>query len=175
MGFRRRLALFVVTILVAVQAITAGTILYFTRTVLMRDGETSLQRSAASISQQLNNDSRRVAETIAGFAANSGVRGIYAKFASDMNGLKETLGNADYVRVQLSGSDGRVELDSGSMGGGASDQATPHLPLSGTSLARGRRFVQRCRDRARPQADLGGRCADLADQPGHVGDRGTPA
>jgi diguanylate cyclase (GGDEF)-like protein len=113
MGFRFRLATFLVLALVTVQVLTAGLVYSVTRHQLIDEGKRQLGISATAFGRQLDDISERVAASVQVLALDFALRSAIAQ--RDQATLRSALANhgrrVGAARMQLVGLDGTVEAD----------------------------------------------------------------
>jgi diguanylate cyclase (GGDEF)-like protein len=113
MGFRFRLATFLVAALVTVQVLTAGLVYSVTRHQLIGEGKRQLGVSASAFGRQLDDISERVAASVQVLALDYALRSAIAQ--RDQATVRSALANhgkrVGAARMQLVGVDGRVEAD----------------------------------------------------------------
>jgi diguanylate cyclase (GGDEF)-like protein len=113
MGFRFRLASFLVLALVTVQVLTAGLVYSVTRHQLIDEGKRQLGVSASAFGRQLDDISERVAASVQVLALDFALRSAIAQ--RDQATLRSALANhgqrVGATRMQLVGVDGRIEAD----------------------------------------------------------------
>jgi diguanylate cyclase (GGDEF)-like protein len=113
MGFRFRLASFLVLALVTVQVLTAGLVYSVTRHQLIDEGKRQLGVSATAFSRQLDETSERVAASVQVLSLDFALRSAIAQ--RDQATLRSALANhgqrVGATRMQLVGVDGRIEAD----------------------------------------------------------------
>jgi diguanylate cyclase (GGDEF)-like protein len=113
MGFRFRLASFLVAALVTVQVLTAGLVYSVTRHQLIDEGKRQLGISATAFGRQLDDISERVAASVQVLALDYALRSAIAQ--RDQATVTSALANhgsrVGAVRMQLIGTDGRIEAD----------------------------------------------------------------
>ena len=113
MGFRVRLASFLVAVLVTVQVLTAGLVYSVTRHQLIDEGKRQLGISATAFGRQLDDISERVAASVQVLALDYALRSAIAQ--RDQATVRSALANhgqrVGAVRMQLVGTDGRIEAD----------------------------------------------------------------
>jgi len=120
MGFRFRLASFLVLSLVTVQVLTAVLVYSVTRTQLLREGERQLGSASVAFGRQLDDMSERVAGSVEVLALDFALRSAIAQ--RDQATLRSALANhgrrVGATRMQLVGVDGSVEADTLAGAGG---------------------------------------------------------
>jgi hypothetical protein len=135
MGFRFRLASFLVLALVTVQVLTAGLVYSVTRHQLIDEGKRQLGVSASAFGRQLDDISERVAASVQVLALDFALRSAIAQ--RDQATLRSALANhgqrVGATRMQLVGVDGRIEADTLP---GPAGQAFPYNDLLERSLER---------------------------------------
>jgi diguanylate cyclase (GGDEF)-like protein len=113
MGFRFRLASFLVATLVTVQLLTAGLVYSVTRHQLIDEGKRQLGIAAGAFGRQLDDMSERVAASVQVLALDYALRSAIAQ--RDRATVRSALANhgsrVGAVRMQLVGIDGRIEAD----------------------------------------------------------------
>ncbi|MEO8161172.1 MAG: EAL domain-containing protein [Arenimonas sp.] len=113
MGFRFRLASFLVAALVSVQVLTAVLVYSVTRHQLIDEGKRQLGVQATAFGRQLDDLSERVATSVQVLALDYALRSAIAQ--RDQDTLRSALGNhgrrVGATRMQLIGTDGRIEAD----------------------------------------------------------------
>lgn len=113
MGFRFRLASFLVAALVTVQVLTAALVYSVTRHELIDEGKRQLGVSATAFGRQLDDISERVAVSVQVLALDFALRSAIAQ--RDQATVRSALRNhgqrVGAARMQLVGTDGRVEVD----------------------------------------------------------------
>lgn len=113
MGFRFRLASFLVAALVTVQVLTAGLVYSVTRHQLIDEGKRQLGISASAFGRQLDDISARVAASVEVLSLDFALRSAIAQ--RDQDTLRSALANhgrrVGAVRMQLIDTDGHVEAD----------------------------------------------------------------
>lgn len=128
MGFRLRLALFLVATLVAVQALTALLLYEVTRRALIAEGERQLGVAAQAFVRQLDDLSQRVADNVQVLALDYALRAAIAE--RDRDTVRSALRNhgrrVGAARMFQLGLDGSVQADTGEEG----DAPATHFPLA---------------------------------------------
>jgi diguanylate cyclase (GGDEF)-like protein len=128
MGFRLRLALFLVATLVAVQALTALLLYEVTRRALIAEGERQLGVAAEAFVRQLDDLSQRVADNVQVLALDYALRAAIAE--RDRGTVRSALRNhgrrVGAARMFLLGLDGSVQADTGDEGAALAG----HFPLA---------------------------------------------
>jgi len=113
MGFRFRLASFLVAALVTVQVLTAGLVYSVTRHQLIDEGKRQLGVAAGAFDRQLDDMSERVAASVQVLSLDFALRSAIAQ--SDQATVRSALANhgrrVGATRMQLVGVDGRIEAD----------------------------------------------------------------
>jgi diguanylate cyclase (GGDEF)-like protein len=113
MGFRFRLASFLVAALVTVQVLTAALVYSVTRHQLIDEGKRQLGISASAFGRQLDDISARVAASVEVLSLDFALRSAIAQ--RDQATLRSALANhgrrVGAVRMQLIDTDGHVEAD----------------------------------------------------------------
>jgi diguanylate cyclase (GGDEF)-like protein len=113
MGFRFRLASFLVAALVTIQVLTAGLVYSVTRHQLIDEGKRQLGISASAFGRQLDDISARVAASVEVLSLDFALRSAIAQ--RDQATLRSALANhgkrVGAVRMQLIDTDGHVEAD----------------------------------------------------------------
>jgi diguanylate cyclase (GGDEF)-like protein len=113
MGFRFRLASFLVAALVTVQVLTAGLVYSVTRHQLIDEGKRQLDVAARAFGRQLDDISDRVAASVQVLALDYALRSAIAQ--RDQATLRSALANhgrrVGATRMQLIGTDGIIEAD----------------------------------------------------------------
>lgn len=113
MGFRFRLASFLVAALVTVQVLTAGLVYSVTRHQLIDEGKRQLAVAATAFGRQLEDISERVAASVQVLALDYALRSAIAQ--RDRATVRSALANhgrrVGAARMQLLGTDGRIEAD----------------------------------------------------------------
>jgi diguanylate cyclase (GGDEF)-like protein len=113
MGFRFRLATFLVLVLVTVQLLTASLVYSVTRHQLIDEGKRQLGISSTAFGRQLDDISERVAASVQVLALDYALRSAIAQ--RDQATLRSALANhgqrVGAARMQLVGVDGLVEAD----------------------------------------------------------------
>ena len=113
MGFRFRLASFLVAALVTVQLLTAALVYSVTRHELIDEGKRQLGVSATAFGTQLADISQRVAASVQVLSLDFPLRSAIAQ--RDQATVRSALANhgqrVGATRMQLVGMDGRVEAD----------------------------------------------------------------
>ena len=113
MGFRFRLASFLVAALVTVQVLTAGLVYSVTRHGLIDEGRRQLGVSATAFGRQLDDISERVAASVQVLALDYALRSAIAQ--RDRETVRSALRNhgqrVGAARMQLIGTDGQIEAD----------------------------------------------------------------
>jgi diguanylate cyclase (GGDEF)-like protein len=121
MRFRLRLALFLVTSLVAVQVLTALLLYQITRSALIAEGERQLALAATAFARQLDDLSQRVADNVEVLALDYPLRAAIAE--RDRDTVRSALRNhgrrVGAERMLLLGLDGTIQADT------AEDAAPP--------------------------------------------------
>ena len=113
MGFRFRLASFLVVALVTVQVLTAGLVYSVTRHELIDEGKRQLGVSATAFDRQLDDISERVAASVQVLALDFALRSAIAQRdqATVQSALRNHGKRVGAARMQLVGTDGRIEAD----------------------------------------------------------------
>ena len=113
MGFRFRLASFLVAALVTVQVLTAGLVYSVTRHELIDEGKRQLGVSAAAFGRQLDDISDRVAASVQVLALDFALRSAIAQRdkATVQSALRNHGKRVGAARMQLVGTDGLVVAD----------------------------------------------------------------
>jgi diguanylate cyclase (GGDEF)-like protein len=113
MGFRFRLASFLVAALVSVQVLTAGLVYSVTRHELIDEGKRQLGVSATAFGRQLDDISERVAASVQVLALDFALRSAIAQRdqATVQSALRNHGQRVGAARMQLVGTDGRIEAD----------------------------------------------------------------
>lgn len=113
MGFRFRLASFLVAALVTVQVLTAVLVYSVTRHELINEGKRQLGISATAFGRQLDDISQRVAASVQVLSLDFALRSAIAQ--RDQATVRSALGNhgrrVGAARMQLVGTDGVIEAD----------------------------------------------------------------
>ncbi|HET9484586.1 MAG TPA: cache domain-containing protein, partial [Xanthomonadales bacterium] len=113
MGFRLRLALFLVATLVSIQLLTAVLVYAVTRGALIDEGERQLVVAARAFVRQLDDISERVATNVQVLALDYALRAAIAQ--RDQGTVRSVLRNhgrrVGAERMLLIGLDGRIEAD----------------------------------------------------------------
>src|SRR4249919_3896685 len=113
MGFRFRLASFLVAALVTVQVLAAGLVYSVTRHELINEGKRQLGVAATAFGHQLDEISARVAASVQVLALDFALRSAIAQRdqATVQSALRNHGQRVGAARMQLVGTDGRVEAD----------------------------------------------------------------
>jgi diguanylate cyclase (GGDEF)-like protein len=113
MGFRLRLALFVVAVLVVVQGLTAVLVYRVARNELIGEGQRQLGVAAGAFVRQLDDISRRVADSVQVLAQDFALRSAIAQRdeATLLSALRNHGQRVGATQMLLVGVDGRVEAD----------------------------------------------------------------
>jgi diguanylate cyclase (GGDEF)-like protein len=113
MGFRFRLASFLVAALVGVQVLTAGLVYSVTRHELIDEGKRQLGVASAAFGRQLDDISERVAGSVQVLALDYALRSAIAQ--RDQATVRSALSNhgkrVGAARMQLIDTDGKIEAD----------------------------------------------------------------
>ncbi|WP_445145140.1 putative bifunctional diguanylate cyclase/phosphodiesterase [Dyella sp. Tek66A03] len=128
-GFRMRLALFVVTTIVAVQALTAVLVSEVTHRQLVAEGKRQLTASADTFVDQLDDISTRVAESVQILALDYALRAAIAQHDKDtvFSVLRNHGRRVGATRMLMMGLDGTIQVDT--LGGSSSLQRFPFPDL----------------------------------------------
>ncbi len=112
-GFRMRLALFVVTTIVAVQALTAVLVSEVTHRQLVAEGKRQLTASADAFVDQLDDISTRVAESVQILALDYALRAAIAQHDKDtvFSVLRNHGRRVGAARMLMMGLDGTIQVD----------------------------------------------------------------
>jgi len=113
MGFRLRLALFVVAVLVMVQGVTALLVYQVARSELIGEGQRQLDMAAGAFVRQLDDISRRVADSVQVLAQDFALRSAIAQHdeATLLSALRNHGRRVGATQMLLVGVDGQVEAD----------------------------------------------------------------
>src|SRR6476659_3979624 len=113
MTFRTRLALFLVAILIVVQALTAGLVYGVTRHALIDEGRRQLDVAAGAFARQLDDLSTRVASSVQVLSLDFALRSAIAQRDRDtvLSALRNHGRRVGATQMLLVGLDGRVEAD----------------------------------------------------------------
>lgn len=113
MGFRFRLASFLVAALVTVQVLTAGLVYSVTRHELINEGKRQLGVAAGAFGRQLDEISERVAASVQVLALDFALRSAIAQRdqATVQSALRNHGQRVGATRMQLVGTDGHIEAD----------------------------------------------------------------
>ncbi|MGY4514533.1 EAL domain-containing protein [Lysobacter sp. HA18] len=113
MTFRTRLALFLVAILIVVQALTAGLVYGVTRHALIDEGRRQLDVAAGAFARQLDDLSARVASSVQVLSLDFALRSAIAQRDRDtvLSALRNHGRRVGATQMLLVGLDGRVEAD----------------------------------------------------------------
>jgi diguanylate cyclase (GGDEF)-like protein len=113
MGFRFRLAMFFVAALVAVQGLTAALVYQVARHELIGEGQRQLDAAADAFVRQLDDISRRVADSVQVLALDFALRSAIAQRdeATLLSALRNHGRRVGATQMFLVGVDGRVEAD----------------------------------------------------------------
>jgi diguanylate cyclase (GGDEF)-like protein len=113
MGFRLRLALFLVATLAAVQLLTAVLVYGVTRNALIKEGERQLAETATVFVRQLDDVSERVAENVEVLVLDYALRAAIAQRdqATVLSALRNHGRRVGAERMLLIGLDGTIEAD----------------------------------------------------------------
>src|SRR5687768_7926983 len=113
MGFRFRLATFLVAALVTVQLLTAVLVYSVTRHQLIGEGKRQLAASSTTFGRQLDDISDRVAASVQVLALDFALRSAIAQRdqATVQSALRNHGKRVGAARMQLVGTDGRIEAD----------------------------------------------------------------
>ncbi|WP_133500895.1 putative bifunctional diguanylate cyclase/phosphodiesterase [Cognatilysobacter terrigena] len=113
MTFRTRLALFLVAILIAVQALTAGLVYGVTRRALIDEGRRQLDIASGAFARQLDDLSARVASSVQVLSLDFALRSAIAQRDRDtvLSALRNHGRRVGATQMLLVGLDGRVEAD----------------------------------------------------------------
>jgi diguanylate cyclase (GGDEF)-like protein len=113
MGFRFRLAMFFVAALVAVQGLTAALVYQVARHELITEGQRQLDVAADAFARQLDDISRRVADSVQVLALDFALRSAIAQRdeATLLSALRNHGRRVGATQMFLVGVDGRVEAD----------------------------------------------------------------
>lgn len=136
MGFRFRLAMFVVAALVAVQGLTALMVYRVARAELVGEGQRQLEVAADAFVRQLDDISRRVAESVNVLALDFALRSAIAQRdeATLLSALRNHGRRVGARQMFLVGVDGRIEADT--RGTFASGARFPYADLVDRALDR---------------------------------------
>ncbi|GAB1594947.1 putative bifunctional diguanylate cyclase/phosphodiesterase [Lysobacter claricitrinus] len=147
MTFRTRLALFLVAILIAVQALTAGLVYGVTRHALIDEGRRQLDVASGAFARQLDDLSAHVASSVQVLSLDFALRSAIAQRDRDtvLSALRNHGRRVGATQMLLVGLDGRVEADTaGRIAEGApfpyADlvERAPQRPASAVVAANGR-------------------------------------
>ncbi|AXK73259.1 EAL domain-containing protein [Lysobacter sp. TY2-98] len=113
MTFRSRLALFLVAILIVVQALTAGLVYGVTRRALIDEGRRQLDVASGAFARQLDDLSARVASSVQVLSLDFALRSAIAQRDRDtvLSALRNHGRRVGATQMLLVGLDGRVEAD----------------------------------------------------------------
>ena len=129
MGFRFRLASFLVAALVSVQVLTAGLVYSVTRHELIDEGKHQLGVASAAFGRQLDDVSERVAASVQVLALDFALRSAIAQ--RDQATVRSALRNhglrVGAARMQLVGIDGQIQADT--LGASATAAMFPYRDL----------------------------------------------
>ncbi|MHA6205890.1 putative bifunctional diguanylate cyclase/phosphodiesterase [Dyella soli] len=129
LGFRLRLTLFVVTTIVAVQALTAVLVTQITRHQLIAEGGRQLTMSANTFVNQLDDISARVAESVQVLALDYALRAAIAQRDRDtvLSVLRNHGRRVGATRMLMIGLDGSIQADTAASGSGLQRFPFPEL------------------------------------------------
>jgi diguanylate cyclase (GGDEF)-like protein len=130
MGFRLRLALFLVATLVAAQVLTALLLYEVTRRALIAEGERQLTAAAEAFARQLDDLSRRVADSVQVLALDYPLRAAIAERDADTvrSALRNHGRRVGAERMLLLGLDGTIQADTRDPGTTAASAARFEFP-----------------------------------------------
>ena len=131
MGFRLRLALFLVATLAAVQLLTAALVYEVTRRALIKEGERQLAQTAVAFVRQLDDVSERVAENVEVLVLDYALRAAIAQRdqATVLSALANHGRRIGAERMLLIGLDGAIEADTRATDAAATPAAFPFPDL----------------------------------------------
>lgn len=149
MGFRLRLALFLVAVLVGVQVLTWALVYEVTRREVIAQGERQLATAADAFVRQLDDIAQRVAESVQVLSLDYPLRAAIAERdrGTVLSALRNHGRRVGAERMLLVGLDGVVQADTLAAGGSAG-QAFPFAGLLDTALDQPATAVVAIGDRA---------------------------
>jgi len=118
MGFRHRLALFLVVTLAAVQLLTGLVAYYYLRSSLLEQAKTELTAATGVFQRQLGMLSERVADDVQVLSLDYALRQAIAQHdhGTELSALRNHGRRVGATRMMLVGLDGRIDADTGAPG-----------------------------------------------------------